>query len=397
MIPSTNMVGLSYDYEARMQKVYSLMDNRNLDYIFITNIQNLYWLSGTSQYGTLIISKEKNATLFIRRNFFKAEQEAVLEDVIELKKTSELREFIITEEGKIEGLSIGMELDSLPASYFLYYQSLLEGAEFKNVELSLRKLRMVKDKKELDIFRTGGKIAQKSQERIFEVLKPGIREYEVAAEVVHEAMRHQSVHFSNINNVFGQNFLILASGENLYTPSYFPILSGDGLSKAIPYGYSDRVIKEGDIVMCDYAVNFRGYHADHARTFYVGTFPKRFKERYLILKNAYDEIKANYLRAGINTEIIYDKMKVLLEEEGLGKFFQGNGYYYQGLGHGIGLELDEPPAIVPNKGIELEENMVIALEPKIIIPEWGAIDLEDNFIIKKGKPEQITNTSYLFE
>jgi Xaa-Pro aminopeptidase len=189
----------------------------------------------------------------------------------------------------------------------------------------------------------------------------------------------------------------LASGKNLSTPSYFPILSGGGLSEAIPYGYSDRTIRKGDIVMCDYAVNYKGYHADHARTFYVDKLPKKFKERYLILKNAYEEIKSKYLRAGIKTDTIFKKMKALLEKENLGKFFQGNGYYYQGLGHGIGLELDEPPGIVLNKGMELRENMVIALEPKIIIPEWGAIDLEDDFIIKDGKPEQITNTTYLFE
>ena len=89
-------------------------------------------------------------------------------------------------------------------------------------------------------------------------------------------------------------------------------------------------------------------------------------------------------------------MKERLDKEGLGKYFQGDGYYYQGLGHGVGLELDEPPFILPNNETILKENMVISLEPKIIIPEWGAIDLEDNFIIKKGKPEQITKTAYLF-
>ncbi|TFF98730.1 MAG: aminopeptidase P family protein [Promethearchaeota archaeon] len=386
-----------FNHKVRLKKVYKLLDRTNLDYAIITNIQNLYWLSGTAQYGTLIISKDKWQALFIRRNFFKGKKESILENVKELKKTSELREYIIKQEGKIGELKIGMELDSLPASYYLYYKDLFKDAEIRNIELSLRKLRMIKDEQELEICRKSGKIAQKAQEKIVEILKPGIKEYEIAAEVVYEALKNKSVHFSNINNVFGKNFLILASGENLYTPSYFPVLSGNGLSKAIPYGYSDREIRKGDIVMCDYAINYKGYHADHARTFYVDKLPKRFKERYMILKYAYEEIKSEYLRAGVMTDTVFKEMKALLEKEGLGKFFQGNNYYYQGLGHGIGLELDEPPGILPNKGIELKENMVIALEPKIIIPDWGAIDLEDNFIIKKGKPEQITNTSYLFE
>lgn len=386
-----------YDYNSRLQKIFSLLERLYLDYVIITNIQNLYWLSGTAQYGTLIISKEQEATLFIRRNFFKAQKESVLENIVELKKTSQLKEHISKKRSALSGLNIGMELDSLPASFYLYYQELLKGTEIKNVEQELRQLRMIKDEKELKIYRKAGRIAQKAQEKIPHVLHPGIKEYEVAAEVLHEAMIHQSVHFSKINNKFGENFMILASGKNLYTPSYFPILSGEGLSKAIPYGYSNREIKKGEIVMCDYAINYKGYHADHARTFYVDTYPEKFKERYLILKQAYDEIKLDYLRSGVNTTELYNRMKQLLEKDNLGKYFQGDGYYYQGLGHGIGLELDEPPAIVANRGIPLEENMVIALEPKIIIPGWGAIDLEDDFIVKKGKPEQLTNTKYLFE
>ena len=390
------MVENGFNYEARLEQAYTLLEDHNLDYGIITNIQNLYWLSGTAQYGNLLISQDRWATLFIRRNFFKAKEESELEDVIELKSTSELKEYILKHERKLDELKIGMELDSLPASFYQYYDDLLNGAKIKNIESPMRKLRMVKDKKELDIFRKAGEIAQKTQERIQKILEPGIREYEIAAEVVYEAMKNKAVHFSNVNNIFGNNYLILASGKNLFTPSYFPVLSGEGLSEAIPYGYSDRKIEKGDIVMCDYAVNYKGYHADHARTFYVDKKPEKFKERYLILKNAYEEIKSDYLRAGIKTDTIFKKMKALLEKENLGKYFQGNGYYYQGLGHGIGLELDEPPGIVANKGVKLKENMVIALEPKIIIPGWGAIDLEDDFIIKDGKPEQITNTPYLF-
>jgi len=392
------MVETEFNYETRLEKAYSLLERQDLDYGIITNIQNLYWLSGTAQYGSLLLSKDKWATLFIRRNYYKGKEESVLENVIEMKKTSDLKNFLLDQEKHLDGIKIGMELDSLPASYYLYYKDLLNGAKIKNIELPLRKLRMIKDQKELEIFRKAGMIAQKTQERIQQVLKPGIKEHEVAAEVVYKAMKNKSVHFSNINNEFGENFLILASGKNLYTPSYFPVLSGGGLSKAIPYGYSGRVIEKGDIVMCDYAVNYKGYHADHARTFLVGkSLPEKFKKRYLILKNAYEVIKSDYLRAGVRTDTIFKEMEALLEKESLAKYFQGNGYYYQGLGHGIGLELDEPPGIVAKKGIELEENMVIALEPKIIIPDWGAIDLEDDFIIKKGKPEQITNTPYLFD
>lgn len=386
-----------FNFQSRVNKVKSFIEHSELDFLIITNIQNLYWLSGTAQYGVLLLSVGDEPILFIRRNYFKAQEETEINNIKELKKTSEIKDTLLKKTTSLDGIKVGMELDSLPASFYLYYKEMLKGAEIKNIELELRKLRMIKDKEELKLYRKAAEIAQKTQERIPEILKPGIKEYEIAAEVVNEAMRNQSVHFSNVNSTFGENWLILASGENLWTPSYFPILSGEGLSRAIPYGYSDRKIYKGDIVMCDYAINYKGYHADHARTYFLDSYPEKFKERYLILKEIYEEIKNDYLKEGIMVSRIYNRMKELLDKEGLGKFFQGNGYYYQGLGHGIGLELDEPPAIIPNNDIKLEENMMIALEPKIIIPEWGAIDLEDDFIIKKNSAEQITKTPYLFD
>ena len=162
--------------------------------------------------------------------------------------------------------------------------------------------------------------------------------------------------------------------------------------------YSDRIIEKGDIIMCDYGLQYKCYHTDHARTYCIDPIPEKFKERYLILKQAYLEVVEDYLRDGNPVSLLYNKMKELIEKQDkkLGKYFQGDGFYYQGLGHGLGLELDEPPYILPNKSEELKENMVIALEPKLIIPNWGAIDFEDDFIVKKGKPEKITNTEYLY-
>ena len=385
-----------FDFRLRLKKVVSLIERNNLDYIIITNLQNLFWISGTAQYGVLLIHKENDPVIFIRRNFFRAREESVIDNLIELEKTSQILDYIKGNNEKLENLRIGMELDSLPTSYFLNYKKLFKEARILNIEIELRKLRMIKDQKELSILRDAGKVAQKAQEAIPRVLKPGIKEHEIAAEVMHESMRNKSMHFSIVNSYL-ENWFIVASGKNLWTPSSFPVLSGDGHSNAVPMCYSDRVIIEGDIVMCDYAILYKGYHADHARTYYLEPAPKDFKKRYILLKQAYEEVVEEYLREGTPVNLIYNKMKEILEKENLGKYFQGNGQYYQGLGHGIGLELDEPPYITATNDLKLKEKMVVSLEPKIIIPEWGAIDLEDNYIVKKSKPERITNTPYLFE
>jgi Xaa-Pro aminopeptidase len=389
------MSSLEFDYDSRIKKVKRLLEENNLDFILITNLQNLYWLTGTAQYGLLLIPKNEPPILFVRRNFYKAKKESIIHDMRELEKTAQIKEYLKSNNSSLKNLSMGMELDSLPTSFYLYYKNLFQGINISNTELDLRKLRMIKDKKELKIFREAGRVAQKTQEVIPNILKPGIKEHEIAAEIMKTAIKNQSVHFSNVNATFGRNWFILASGKNLWTPSYFPILSGEGMSQAVPYGYSKRTIQKGDIVMCDFAINYKGYHADHARTFYVGEAPPHFNERYLLLKNTYLDVVEEYLKPKTPVNILFNEMKKRLDEHNLGKFFEGNGYYYQGLGHGLGLELDELPNITSKNTTKLEENMVIALEPKIIIPEWGAIDLEDDWIIKKNGAERITNTEYL--
>ncbi|MHA1147423.1 MAG: M24 family metallopeptidase [Promethearchaeota archaeon] len=385
-----------FNYSLRMQKILSFIESYSLDYLIITNLQNIFWLSGTAQYGVLLIHRSGDYKLFIRRNIHRARKESALSEIIELKKTNQILTYVKSQNTCLENLKIGMELDSLPASYFLSYKKMFNIANIINIEFALRKLRMVKDSAELEIHRDACKVAQKVQERIPRILKPGIKEYEVAAEIMYESMKNKSLHFSIVNG-FLENWFILASGENLWIPSSFPILAGSGFTNAVPYGYNEREIQKGDIVMCDYGLIFKGYHADHARTYYLDPIPDKFKERYTILKDAYIETVEDFLRAGNPVHIIYDKMKSILDKYNLGNFFEGDGNYYQGLGHGLGLELDEPPFIVPQNNDVLEENMVISLEPKIIIPNWGAIDLEDNFIIKKGKPERITKTPYLFD
>lgn len=73
-------------------------------------------------------------------------------------------------------------------------------------------------------------------------------------------------------------------------------------------------------------------------------------------------------------------------------------YDFPYVGHGVGLEIDEPPLITPSSRCVLEDGMVLALEPKIIIPDWGCIDLEDTFLVTNDAGEMPTETEWkLFE
>ena len=109
------MVKSEFNHQMRIDKVRAFVEENNLDYILFTNIQNIYWLTGTGQYGVLLFDRINEPILFIRRNIFRAKEESNLEEIIELKKTSQIKDHLKNEKKTINNLKIVMELYSIHA------------------------------------------------------------------------------------------------------------------------------------------------------------------------------------------------------------------------------------------------------------------------------------------
>ncbi|MBN2151475.1 MAG: aminopeptidase P family protein, partial [Candidatus Lokiarchaeota archaeon] len=378
----------------------------------LINTRNIYWLSGSAQASHLVINNDQDPVLLVRRNIDLAREHSWFpkEWIRPLGSTRDTLDAVLAALPSSQG-KVGMELNGLPASYYLSFtKGFGAGVQVENVSDGLRWLRMVKDAGEIEKATAAAKVAEKTQEVVYEMTMnrfiPGTTERDIAAEMIHVAKKNRSEHYCIYdNNAFTNynNFFIVTSGEALWKPSTFPIMSGAGFSPAIPYGPSDKVLKEGDLLVCDYAVLVDGYHADHARSYVInGTYPKYYKERYRNLKLAYDRA-IDAMAPGLKASELFKVAETELARIGdpepgvkIERYFEGNGQYYQGFGHGIGLELDEPPFILKAVDTPLEANMAISLEPKIMVPGWGAINFEDNFKIEAGKkPTRLTNTRYL--
>lgn len=375
------------------------------------NTRNIYWLTGSAQASHLVIVKGQDPVLLVRRNIDLAKQHSWFPQSW-IKPLGSTKDTIGTVMSGLKGSKgkVGMELNGLPASYYLTFsKGFGTSIQVENVSDALRNMRMVKDAGEIEKIENAAKCAEKTQDVVYhmtmENFKPGTTEREIAAEMLRVAKLNRSEHYSIYdNNMFTNfnNFFIVTSGAPLWTPSTFPIMSGAGFSPAIPYGPSDKVLKEGDMLVCDYAVLVDGYHSDHARSYVInGVYPQHYKERYSNLKLAYER-SLDMLKAGTRTIEFFKVMATELDRLGdpdpnikISTYFEGNGQYYQGLGHGIGLELDEPPFILKDNDVLFEKDMAISVEPKIMVPGWGAINFEDNFIISEKKPRRLTSTRFL--
>ncbi len=402
-----------FDFKKRLEKVYQMLETRGISGIILLNTRNIYWITGSAQASHLVIARGNDPVLLVRRNIDLAKEHSWfpaewIQPLGSTKDTIERARGMIKD---YKNVKVGMELNGLPASYyFTFEKGFGTSVTIENVSEDLRLLRMVKDEGEIEKVRTAAKVAEKTQDVVHKMLvehfKPGTTERDVAAEVLRVAKKNRSEHFCLYdNNPFTNynNFFIVTSGKALWEPSTFPVMSGTGFSPAVPYGPSDRELAPGDMVVCDYAVLVDGYHADHARSYVIdGHFPALYKERYANLKLAYERT-LDHLATGMKTNVLYATMQDELERlgdpelgKGITKYFEGNGTFYQGLGHGIGLELDEPPFVVKNTETVLQPGTTMSLEPKIMVPGWGAINFEDNFVLRAAmKAERITRTGYL--
>lgn len=363
------------------------MSQQQIDCIILFSSRNIYYTSGTAQFSICLIPLDSDPKMFIKRNFDRGKSETWIKDVVQLNTTRDVIEEIKAR--KLDKAKIGIEMNYVRVNQYLKLEKALN-AEFVDVNPLFSHLRMIKDKSEIESLKKAAKAVVNVQKVCRETLRPGITELEVAAEVSREAKLNGS--WSPATNFYWDaNGFVLASGENLYTPGDYPILSGVGASKATPRSASNRILEEGDIFVLDFATNVDGYHADHARTYFIGKPTEKYKELYKLVHRVLKTIE--------NQILVKKEIGVLFKEikQEVGKYqeyFQGFNGYRQGLGHGVGLELDEPPGIVENNKQKFQVGMVIAFEPKLIIPGWGAIDFEDTVHLRSDSTEVLTNSPF---
>ena len=186
----------------------------------------------------------------------------------------------------------------------------------------------------------------------------------------------------------------ITSGENLFRISgVVYTITGVGLSPAVPAGPSRRKIKPGDIVIVDIPTLVNGYHADQTRTYCVGKAPPEIHSLYDDLRAIADHL-IEIIRPGITCNEVYRlavEKAAALGRQGQFQHF-GGGKRSRLIGHGIGLELNEPPIPSEYDTSPLGDGFVIALDMHMLDESMGVVKLEDMILIKEAGNEILTPT-----
>jgi len=239
----------------------------------------------------------------------------------------------------------------------------------------LQSLRSVKDQIELDILQKACDITEKGFRRVLDFVKPGVWEYEIEAEYMHEFLRNRSRGFA-----------------------YTPIIASGNNANVLHYIENNQQCKAGDLILMDVGAEYANYSSDMSRTIPVsGRFTKRQREVYDAVNRVKDNatkmlVPGNYWKE-YHKEVGELMTKELLDLKLLDKADVKNQdpnlpaykkYFMHGTSHHIGLDTHDYGVLWE----KMTENMVFTVEPGIYIPEEGfGIRLEDDVVIQKsGEP-----------
>jgi Xaa-Pro aminopeptidase len=226
----------------------------------------------------------------------------------------------------------------------------------------LYNLREIKDTKEIDYIKKASKIIDKLFEIAIKEIKDGITEEQIQSILVYEAMK-LGARFPSYQ--YTSNPLIIASGPN----GSFPHAES-----------SDKKIKSGELIVIDLTISFNHYVSDATRTFGLGTVTKEMAEVYETVRISQD-YGIKQIKKTCDFSDIDSCCRDIIKNKKLGDQFTHS------TGHGIGLEVHEPPWIKSNFKNDIKENMTITIEPGVYIENRFGVRIEDSLLITKKRNE----------
>jgi Xaa-Pro aminopeptidase len=329
--------------------------------LLILNEKDIRYLAGfTGGDGALMVGPDWLTLLVDGRYVTQARAEAVSAEVFEFRKRADG----ITAVAHQYGVgSIGFESSVLTFAEYERLRELLPEVSFRPLPKDFEFLRAVKDEAEIARIREAARIAEEALASVREMIRPGVREKDVALELEYRLRRSgaEQVSFETI----------VAAGANSALPHAAP---------------GCREVADGDCVIIDYGAVFDGYHSDETCTFMVGRVSERQREVYRFVLEAHDRA-INAIKAGVSCGEIDRVARSHLDEAGLGDFFS------HGTGHGVGLEVHEAPRLAVGREETLEAGMVVTVEPGVYLPgRWG-MRIEDMVLVTENGCEILTRTS----
>lgn len=380
------------ELDTRISNLQGMMQKEGIDAVLVLQQTDKFYFSGTVQDGVILIPSRASPVFMVRKSFERAKEESKLDNIVPFRSYREIPD-IAEDFGITDMEKIGFELDVMPVSIFRKLAGIFPNKEIVDASVYIKKTRMEKSHYELAQMRKAGEILAEAMEAVPNLLKEGMTEIELAAET--EIILRKSGHQGIIRmRKWNQEcfYGLILSGESGAISNYMDApLGGEGPCPAAPRGASQKRIISGEPIIIDMVSAYNGYVVDCTRTFFIGDLDTKLRTALDLSLSIQEAVKSEY-KMGANLREIYEMAHGMAQKAGYGEYFMGYGpSKVKFLGHGVGLELDELPVIAEGYDFTVGENMTLAIEPKFLFPNVGAVGVENTWVSKEGMPEKISN------
>jgi Xaa-Pro aminopeptidase len=345
----------------RVERLRALLAARGHEAILIGSSYNRRYVSGfTGSSGMVLVTQAGSYLLTDFRYRSQAPEQAKGFRIVEhgAKPLEDVRELLASEGIK----RLAFEQDHVVFSEYHSWSETLSGVALEPASGLVEGLRMIKDEAELQIMQEAADLADRTFSHIQQIIRPGIREKDVALEM---------------------EMFMRAHGA---TSSSFDTIVASGERSALPHGVaSDRIVGDNEFVKLDFGAYYNGYCSDLTRTVVVGKPSDKHREIYEIVLEAQLAALAG-IKPGISGREADALARDVITKYGYGDLFG------HGTGHGLGMEIHEAPRLSKLSDTILTPGMTVTVEPGIYVPGFGGVRIEDDIVITETGIKILTSS-----
>ena len=347
---------------SRIQKVQNKIQEAKLDGFLITFLPHIRYVSDfAGSAGICLITNKSN--YFISDGRYTQQASEEVKSYKLYTATDGLFSEISNQKLFKNNSHIGIDGNTLILSQLKELKKLFPKVHFIPKANFIDEIASIKDEFEIEQIIKASAITDRVFEKVLEIIKPGIRELDIAAEI------------SYLQRTFGAD-----------KDAFEPIVAS-GTNSALPHARaSTKIIRKSEMVTLDFGCVVNGYHSDMTRTIFVGKpKPKAVTIFNIVLEAQQKAIAA--AKPGISVIKLDSVARDFIKDAGYG------GYFKHSLGHGIGLQIHEQPKISASNKATLRAGNVVTIEPGIYIPNFGGVRIEDDIVIRNGYADIITKAT----
>jgi Xaa-Pro aminopeptidase len=348
----------------RIHALRRVLEHKRLDGFVVTNLTHIRYLTNFSGSNALLLVLPNALHLFTDGRY--AEQIKT-----ELYPLAGLRTHItrttwmyVQEQMLVAGTHrLGFDASAMSYAAVRTMRKHCRPTRFVPCRQILEPLMMVKTPEEVSHIKAAADIAAEVYNVVLEIVKPGISEHDLAAELSYQARKRGS------------------EGDA------FDIIVASGVRGALPHGRaSKKILQRGELVTIDFGCRVQGFHSDMTRTFALGK-PNDFDASIYALVLEANTRAIDQARAGLTCKSLDAVARDIISAAGYGEAFEHS------LGHGLGLDVHEPPTVswrFPR--VRLPEGAVITIEPGVYVPNRCGVRIEDDVWLRADGCEVLTHS-----